>query len=167
MLNNISTVTGCLQVPVHLIVMDMSDKQAVATIVDQLPDSVKEIDILVNNAGLALGVSKVQDVDLEVCIGAYDVACVVASWKVWLTSAAKACLKRSTTTLLSPTTPDCIKISFKLVHVNPCTHVACPGCGQDDEYQRSRSHHHDKADRSGHDCSQPRAYLQYLVSGRP
>jgi 3-hydroxy acid dehydrogenase / malonic semialdehyde reductase len=55
-----------VQVPVHCIVMDMSNMTEVRAIESQLPDSAKEVDILVNNAGLALGVSPAQEVDLDV-----------------------------------------------------------------------------------------------------
>lgn len=42
------------------VVMDVTDKAAVATLPDSLPEDWREVDVLVNNAGLALGVSPAQ-----------------------------------------------------------------------------------------------------------
>ncbi|MCH9644889.1 MAG: SDR family NAD(P)-dependent oxidoreductase [Gammaproteobacteria bacterium] len=49
----------------YLMVLDISDKEAVAKAFAALPDHWCDIDILINNAGLALGLDKVQDVRLE------------------------------------------------------------------------------------------------------
>jgi NADP-dependent 3-hydroxy acid dehydrogenase YdfG len=61
-----SFAASLVQVPVHCIVMDMSNMAEVREIESQLPETVKEVDILVNNAGLALGVSPAQELDLDV-----------------------------------------------------------------------------------------------------
>lgn len=55
-----------LQVPVHTVVLDMRNLEAVAQMPHQLPDQFKEVDILINNAGLALGVTTVDSHDIEV-----------------------------------------------------------------------------------------------------
>lgn len=62
---------GCiavpLQVPVHCVMLDMRDLDAVSQLPAQLPDEFKAVDILINNAGLALGVTTVTDHDIQVC----------------------------------------------------------------------------------------------------
>ena len=59
-------VCGFLQVPIHTLVMDMSNMSEVREIQSKLPEGAKEVDILVNNAGLALGTSSAQEIDLDV-----------------------------------------------------------------------------------------------------
>ena len=41
--------------PAHIIVSDLTDRDAIEQAMSSLPDGFKEIDLLVNNAGLALG----------------------------------------------------------------------------------------------------------------
>lgn len=45
--------------------LDTTDRQAVADILGELPEPFREIDILVNNAGKALGLSPMQDGDID------------------------------------------------------------------------------------------------------
>lgn len=54
-----------LNVPVHLLALDMRDKQAVLEAVEGLPAEFAEIDVLVNNAGLALGMGAADESDLD------------------------------------------------------------------------------------------------------
>lgn len=53
-----------LKTPCHAAVLDVTDKAAVAAVVDGLPAAFKPIDVLVNNAGLALGVGPADEVDI-------------------------------------------------------------------------------------------------------
>lgn len=46
---------------VHTVVLDVRDRDAVAKMVDDLPNEFAEIDVLVNNAGLALGLESAQE----------------------------------------------------------------------------------------------------------
>ena len=50
---------------VHLLALDVRDREAVARAVKELPAGFSEIDVLVNNAGLALGLEPAQRVSLE------------------------------------------------------------------------------------------------------
>jgi NADP-dependent 3-hydroxy acid dehydrogenase YdfG len=50
---------------VHIIPLDVSDRQAVQGAVDALPEQFREIDVLLNNAGLALGLEPAHQVDLD------------------------------------------------------------------------------------------------------
>ena len=54
-----------LKVPVHLVALDVRDRQAVADILSALPAPFDAVDVLVNNAGLALGLEPAQKVDLD------------------------------------------------------------------------------------------------------
>jgi 3-hydroxy acid dehydrogenase/malonic semialdehyde reductase len=47
------------------VVLDITDKPAVAGFVASLPEAWRQIDVLVNNAGLALGLSPAWDADLD------------------------------------------------------------------------------------------------------
>ncbi len=51
----LETLATSLNVPCHICAFDMSDKDAMATNLDNLPNEFKNIDLLINNAGLALG----------------------------------------------------------------------------------------------------------------
>jgi NADP-dependent 3-hydroxy acid dehydrogenase YdfG len=51
--------------PVHLLVFDVRNKQAVDEAVSSLPEDFKQIDLLVNNAGNAHGLSTIQDGDTD------------------------------------------------------------------------------------------------------
>ena len=51
-------------VNVHIAALDVRDAQAVAQVVDQLPEAFRKIHCLVNNAGLALAPQAAQNVDL-------------------------------------------------------------------------------------------------------
>jgi NADP-dependent 3-hydroxy acid dehydrogenase YdfG len=50
---------------VHIIPLDVRDREAVQGAVDSLPERFREIDVLINNAGLALGLEPAQRVDLD------------------------------------------------------------------------------------------------------
>jgi NADP-dependent 3-hydroxy acid dehydrogenase YdfG len=50
---------------VHIISLDVRNRDAVNTAIGELPDKFKAIDILINNAGLALGLSPAHEADLE------------------------------------------------------------------------------------------------------
>lgn len=54
-----------LTTPVHVIVQDVRDRQAVARDIEDLPNEFCEIDVLINNAGLALGLGPVHEADLD------------------------------------------------------------------------------------------------------
>jgi 3-hydroxy acid dehydrogenase/malonic semialdehyde reductase len=53
---------GC---DVHIIPLDVRDREAVHGAVEGLPERFRGIDVLINNAGLALGLEPAQRVDLE------------------------------------------------------------------------------------------------------
>ena len=50
---------------VHIIPLDVRDREAVQGAVESLPERFREIDVLVNNAGLALGLEPAHRVDLD------------------------------------------------------------------------------------------------------
>jgi len=50
---------------IHIIPLDVSDREAVQGAVESLPERFREIDVLINNAGLALGLEPAQRVDLD------------------------------------------------------------------------------------------------------
>ncbi|OGT96368.1 MAG: NAD(P)-dependent oxidoreductase [Geobacteraceae bacterium GWB2_52_12] len=50
---------------VHLIPLDVSDRNAVQKAIESLPESLREVDILLNNAGLALGLEPAHQADLD------------------------------------------------------------------------------------------------------
>ncbi|MCP1364420.1 SDR family NAD(P)-dependent oxidoreductase, partial [Halomonas sp. BBD48] len=52
------------QVPVHTVVLDVRDAEAVKRAVAELPDEFRPIKSLINNAGLALAPKPAQEVDL-------------------------------------------------------------------------------------------------------
>jgi NADP-dependent 3-hydroxy acid dehydrogenase YdfG len=54
-----------LNVPCHLIALDVRDKHAVQQQLHALPQEWRAIDVLVNNAGLARGLSSIQEGNLE------------------------------------------------------------------------------------------------------
>ena len=53
-----------LTVPVHVIQLDVRDKEAVAATIQGLPEKFAKIDVLVNNAGLAAGLDPAYKADL-------------------------------------------------------------------------------------------------------
>jgi len=53
------------QCPVHILELDVRQRQAVETALATLPAAFSEIDVLVNNAGLALGLEPAHQVDIE------------------------------------------------------------------------------------------------------
>jgi 3-hydroxy acid dehydrogenase / malonic semialdehyde reductase len=61
-LKDLAAELGDLVLPVTL---DVRNREAVAEVVDALPDEFAEVDVLVNNAGLALGQHLAQDADLD------------------------------------------------------------------------------------------------------
>ncbi len=50
---------------VHIIPLDVRDREAVQGAVAHLPEAFREIDVLINNAGLALGLEPAHQVDLD------------------------------------------------------------------------------------------------------
>jgi len=50
---------------VHIIPLDVRDRQAVKGAVESLPERFRDIDVLINNAGLALGLEPAHRVDLD------------------------------------------------------------------------------------------------------
>jgi 3-hydroxy acid dehydrogenase/malonic semialdehyde reductase len=54
-----------LQVPAHLLTLDVRDRDAVFAAVESLPPEFADIDVLVNNAGLAAGLGKAHEADLD------------------------------------------------------------------------------------------------------
>jgi NADP-dependent 3-hydroxy acid dehydrogenase YdfG len=50
---------------IHIIPLDVSDREAVKGAVEALPERFREIDVLLNNAGLALGLEPAHQVDLD------------------------------------------------------------------------------------------------------
>ena len=50
---------------IHIIPLDVSDREAVQGAVESLPERFREIDVLLNNAGLALGMEPAHRVDLD------------------------------------------------------------------------------------------------------
>lgn len=50
---------------IHIIPLDVSDRQAVQGAVEALPERFSQIDVLLNNAGLALGMEPAHQVDLD------------------------------------------------------------------------------------------------------
>lgn len=52
-------------VPVHVVELDVRDRDAVVALPEQLPPAFKDIHILVNNAGLALGLGGAHEADLD------------------------------------------------------------------------------------------------------
>jgi NADP-dependent 3-hydroxy acid dehydrogenase YdfG len=53
------------KVDVHIIPLDVRDRQAVSQAVETLPEQFREIDVLINNAGLALGLEPAHKADLD------------------------------------------------------------------------------------------------------
>ncbi|KAB0665748.1 SDR family oxidoreductase [Oryzomonas japonica] len=50
---------------IHIIPLDVRDREAVKGAVDSLPPAFREIDVLINNAGLALGLEPAHQVNLD------------------------------------------------------------------------------------------------------
>ncbi|NIN36698.1 MAG: SDR family NAD(P)-dependent oxidoreductase [Gammaproteobacteria bacterium] len=50
---------------IHIVQLDVRQREAVEDVVSSLPEDFKEIDVLVNNAGLALGLEPAQRADIE------------------------------------------------------------------------------------------------------
>ncbi|MBC8017863.1 MAG: SDR family NAD(P)-dependent oxidoreductase, partial [Verrucomicrobia bacterium] len=50
---------------IHIIPLDVSDREAVQGAVESLPEHFRNIDVLLNNAGLALGMEPAHQVDLD------------------------------------------------------------------------------------------------------
>lgn len=50
---------------VHIIPLDVSDREAVQGAVESLPEAFREVDVLINNAGLALGLEPAHQVNLD------------------------------------------------------------------------------------------------------
>jgi len=53
------------QCEIHIIPLDVTDREAVQGAVEALPQRFREIDLLINNAGLALGLEPADKVDLD------------------------------------------------------------------------------------------------------
>jgi 3-hydroxy acid dehydrogenase / malonic semialdehyde reductase len=54
-----------LAVPVHIVRLDVRDRQSVERTLSSLPPEFSEIDILLNNAGLSLGLEPAYQTDLD------------------------------------------------------------------------------------------------------
>ncbi len=50
---------------IHVIPLDVSDRDAVKGAIESLPPDFKEVDVLINNAGLALGLEPAHQIDLD------------------------------------------------------------------------------------------------------
>jgi NADP-dependent 3-hydroxy acid dehydrogenase YdfG len=50
---------------IHMVPLDVSDREAVKGAVESLPERFRQIDVLLNNAGLALGMEPAQQVNLD------------------------------------------------------------------------------------------------------
>lgn len=50
---------------VHILNFDVRDKEAVSREIDNMPDKWKDVRVLVNNAGLAVGLSHIQDGEID------------------------------------------------------------------------------------------------------
>ena len=50
---------------VHIIPLDVTDREAVQGAIESLPERLREIDLLINNAGLALGLEPAHKTDLD------------------------------------------------------------------------------------------------------
>ena len=50
---------------IHLLQLDVRDRNGVAETFSSLPDPFREVDILINNAGLALGMEPAQEADMD------------------------------------------------------------------------------------------------------
>ena len=61
----LAALAGALETPVHPLVLDVSDRAAVAAAIPALPADFAAIDVLVNNAGLAQGLETAQEADLD------------------------------------------------------------------------------------------------------
>ena len=61
--DRLEELAGELDVPTHLIELDVRDREAVNAAVAGLPDDWADIDVLVNNAGLSRGLEPVQEGD--------------------------------------------------------------------------------------------------------
>lgn len=53
------------QSKIHILEMDVSDRNSVVTSLSSLPESWQEVDILVNNAGLSRGIDKLQTGEIQ------------------------------------------------------------------------------------------------------
>lgn len=51
--------------PVHIVPLDVRDRESVSGAIDSLPPAFADIDVLINNAGLALGLEPAHQVDLD------------------------------------------------------------------------------------------------------
>lgn len=61
----LETLRAELHVPVHILTLDVRDRDAVFAAIESLPPEFAEIDVLVNNAGLAAGLGKAHEADLD------------------------------------------------------------------------------------------------------
>ncbi len=51
--------------PLHVVIADVRDRDAIAALPRELPEAFREIDVLINNAGLALGCEPAHEAELE------------------------------------------------------------------------------------------------------
>ncbi|MDH3891173.1 MAG: SDR family oxidoreductase [candidate division Zixibacteria bacterium] len=63
--DRLEEVSTDLNVDVHLMELDVTDRSAVEAAIDGLPESFREIDLLVNNAGLGRGVDKLHEGNID------------------------------------------------------------------------------------------------------
>jgi len=54
-----------LTVPVHTLLFDITDRQAMEKAIGEIPPAFQHIDLLINNAGGAIGMDKAQDSDID------------------------------------------------------------------------------------------------------
>lgn len=64
-LDRLEKLAGELEVPCHLVALDVRDRKAVFQAAEQLPAAFSDVEILVNNAGLALGMARASEADPE------------------------------------------------------------------------------------------------------
>jgi len=64
-LERLEKLKGELSTPVHIVRLDVRDRQRVEEALASLPPEFSEIDILVNNAGLSLGLEPAHETDLD------------------------------------------------------------------------------------------------------
>ena len=64
-IDRLKELTKSLNTETHLIELDVQDKNAVFSAIENLPDGWKEIDVLVNNAGLGRGLDKIHEGNVD------------------------------------------------------------------------------------------------------
>ncbi len=70
--DRLEALAASLPGPAHVLPLDVRDRAAVATAVEELPPSWQSITALINNAGLALGLAPVHEADIDDWEGMID-----------------------------------------------------------------------------------------------